>query len=354
MLVLAHLLAACTMGPLTVRRDRFDYSAAVADSWKAQMLLNLVRLRYGDTGVFLDVGQIVAGYTVESVASAGAIWNLFGASTPHPNIPNNSVSASVAGRFTDRPTITYTPLMGERFARSMMGPIPPAAVLSLVQAGNPVDLAFRLMVSVVNGISNRFGGDLRTRGADPEFHALLARMRRVQLSGGIGMRVQRVNREEAVLMTFRKKVAPEIEADSLEIRRLLGLDPAATEFRIVYGSVPADDREVALLTRSALEVLIDLSSFITVPETHVAEKRVAPTADPDVGPDGPLRPLLRVSSGTEPPADTFVAVPYRGHWFWIDDRDMASKRMFSFIMFVFTLVEPGSKEPTPVLTIPTG
>jgi hypothetical protein len=38
----------------------------------------------------------------------------------------------------------------------------------------------------------------------------------------------------------------------------------------------------------------------------------------------------------------------------IDDRDMGSKRMFSFIMFVFTLVEPGSKEPTPVLTIPTG
>jgi hypothetical protein len=66
------------MGPRTVIRDRFDYSAAVADSWKSQMLLNLVRTRYGDTGVFLDVGQIVAGYTVESVGSAGAVWNLFG------------------------------------------------------------------------------------------------------------------------------------------------------------------------------------------------------------------------------------------------------------------------------------
>ena len=177
------------MGPRTVIRDRFDYSAAVADSWKSQMLLNLVRTRYGDTGVFLDVGQIVAGYTVESVASAGAVWNLFGFSTPHPTIPGNSVSASVAGRFTDRPTITYTPLMGERFARSMMSPIPPAAVLSLVQAGNPVDVALRLMVSVVNGIAIRYGGDFRARAADPEFYPLLARMRRVQLSGGIGMRV---------------------------------------------------------------------------------------------------------------------------------------------------------------------
>jgi hypothetical protein len=138
------------------------------------------------------------------------------------------------------------------------------------------------------------------------------------------------------------------------IRRALGLDPAAREFRVVYGAVAASDTEIAILTRSALEVLVDLSSFITVPATHVAERRVGPTAEPEMGPAGEVPPLLRVASGTEPPADAFVAVPYRGHWFWIDDRDIGSKRMFSFIMFVFTLVEPGSKEPTPVLTIPTG
>jgi hypothetical protein len=342
------------MGPRTVIRDRFDYSAAVADSWKSQMLLNLVRTRYGDTGVFLDVGQIVAGYTVESVASAGAFWNIFGGSVSHPNVPGATVSATVAGRFTDRPTITYTPLMGERFARSMMSPIPPAAVLSLVQAGNPVDIVLRLMVSVVNGIWNRYGGDFRGRAADPEFYPLLARMRRVQLSGGIGMRVQGTTREEGVLMTFRKDLDPAIEEDILAIRRTLGLDPAAREFRIVYGSVASNGGEIAILTRSALEILVDLSSFITVPAAHVAERRVGATPGPEMGPAGEMPPLLRIASGAEPPADAFVAVPYRNHWFWIDDRDLGSKRMFSFIMFVFTLVEPGSKEPSPVLTIPTG
>src|SRR5947209_4864259 len=48
LLIVALLMAGCSMGPRTVVRDRFDYSAAVADSWKSQMMLNLVRLRYGD------------------------------------------------------------------------------------------------------------------------------------------------------------------------------------------------------------------------------------------------------------------------------------------------------------------
>src|SRR5947207_13715780 len=90
-----------------------------------------------------------------TVVSASALWNLFGFSIEHPNVPNNTVAASVGGRFTDRPTITYTPLMGERFARSMMTPVPPASVLSLIQAGYPVDLVLRLMVNVVNGLDNR-------------------------------------------------------------------------------------------------------------------------------------------------------------------------------------------------------
>ncbi|MBP1599379.1 MAG: hypothetical protein H6Q05_4756, partial [Acidobacteria bacterium] len=40
------LLCACTgIGPLTVSRDRFDYTAAISDSWKRQMLFNMVKIR---------------------------------------------------------------------------------------------------------------------------------------------------------------------------------------------------------------------------------------------------------------------------------------------------------------------
>lgn len=351
-LVASLLFVGCSgIGPSTVTRDRFDYTGAVAESWKSQMLLNLVKLRYSDTPVFLDVGQIVSGYTLQSTFSATG--NIFSTSGVVPGVPNSSVGLGAQGQFTDRPTITYAPLVGERFARSLMTPIPPPALLSLVQAGNPINLVFRLAVNVINGIQNRFGGDLRARPADPEFYELLERLRRIQESGVIGIRVQRDGREgEAIVMSFRQRVDPNVEADVLAVRQMLGLDPRAREFRVVYGSVAANDKELAILSRSILEILIELSSFISVPEAHVAENRVRPTAEPEMGPGGPVPPLIRINSSSERPANSFVSVPYRDYWFWIDDRDIPSKRLFTFLMFVFTLVETGGKEGAPVVTIP--
>jgi len=47
-------LTACpSIGPATVIRDRFDYTSAVGESWKSQMLHNLVKMRYGDIPVFM-------------------------------------------------------------------------------------------------------------------------------------------------------------------------------------------------------------------------------------------------------------------------------------------------------------
>jgi hypothetical protein len=354
LLLLALLgVAGCSIGPSTMTRDRFDYTAAVAESWKSQMLLNLVKLRYSDTPVFLDVGQIISGYTVQSTFTAAG--NVFNTSGTVPGVPNSSIGLGAQGQFTDRPTITYAPLMGERFARSLMAPIPPAAILSLIQAGYPIDLTLRLAVHTLNGIQNRFGGGAgRRRPADPEFYELVARLRRIQNSGAIGMRVQRVGPDVATVLTLRQKVEPEIEADILMVRQLLGLDPQGREVRVVYGAVAADDKELAMLTRSILDILLDMGSFITVPEAHVQERRVAPTAEPEAGPGGPIPPLVRILSSTEKPGDAFVAVPYRDHWYWIDDRDLPSKGLFSFLMFLFTLVETGDKGAPPVVTIPAG
>lgn len=57
--IVALLLSGCTrIGPEMMYKDRFDYTKAVGDSWKEQVLLNIVRLRYSDWPTFVTVDQI--------------------------------------------------------------------------------------------------------------------------------------------------------------------------------------------------------------------------------------------------------------------------------------------------------
>jgi hypothetical protein len=344
-LVLPVLFGCAGIGPPTVSRDRFDYTAAISDSWKRQMLFNIVKIRYGDAPVFLDLSSVISQYQIGGQISLGATFN------------NNPWSSSEVlggtGNYVDRPTITYSPIMGEKFARSMMSPIPPPAILSLMQAGYPVDLVFRLLVQEINGVRNRFGGEARARSADPEFYSLIEKMRQIQSSGAIGMRFTRKEKEEATFMVMRGERDPAIEALSEEVRKILGLNPHGKEFNVVYGPVSKDDKEVAILTRSILEVIIDVSADIEVPAAHVEEKRVSPTRVEEAVKDGKILPLIRIHSSSKKPDDAFVSIPYRDSHFWIDDRDLMSKKIFSFLMFVFTLVETGEKGTAPIVTVPT-
>ncbi len=57
LLAVGLTVAAYGIGAPAVRRDHFDYNMAIAQSWKDQMLLNVVKLRYADTPAFLDVAR---------------------------------------------------------------------------------------------------------------------------------------------------------------------------------------------------------------------------------------------------------------------------------------------------------
>ena len=350
--LLAVVLSGCvSIGPRTVARDRFDSIQAISDSWKSQMLLNLVKLRYGDAPVFLDVGSVINQYGVESAVGFSGSWTV-NARPPWPYTALYNLFGT--GRYAERPTITYTPLSGEKFARSLMTPIPPAGILNFLQAGYPVDIVLRLTVHTINGIQSRYGGGARTRDADPEFHTLVEHLRAIQQSGDFGMRVRRSGEQTSTLIVFSRKPSPAVEAARDEVRKLLGLDPKAGEFRVVYGSLATDDREIAILTRSMLDILVDLASYIEVPEVNATERRTFPTPAAEVVNGAPLPPLIRIHSSPHDPGDAFAAVPYGQDWYWIDDKDLASKRMFSFIMFLFTLTESGDKQGAPVITIPVG
>jgi hypothetical protein len=341
------VLGCASIGPRTVIHDRFDYTGALADSWKQQMLINMVKIRYGDTPVFLDVASIISGYTLETGI------NVYG-EYASPGRGDTFAGLNARGTFTDRPTITYMPLSGEKFARSLMKPLPLPAILSMIQAGYPIDLVLRLCVHSVNDIRNRYGGSARTRAADPEFYPLLEHLRKIQDSGAVGLRLQKTKEMEGVLMSFRRNVDPSMKEESLWVRKTLGLHPAKDEFKIVYGSIAKDDKEIAILSRSMLEIIIDLASYIEVPAVHVEEKQVNPTMPEKTIQGVPVPPLIKIHSSTDKPKDAFIAVSYQNYWFWIDKRDLRSKSFFSFLMMIFSLTETGGKEGAPIITVPAG
>jgi hypothetical protein len=351
-LIVTGLSGCVSLGPHTVARDRFDYIAAISDSWKAQMLLNVVKMRYADAPVFLDVASVINQYLLDGTLGFSGSWT---ENTPVPPWPFSALyNLTAVGRYAERPTITYSPLSGEKFARNLMTPIPPAAILNFLQGGYSVDLVLRLAVHTINGIHSRYGGSARLREADPEFYPLVEKLRAIQASGAIGMRVKKTGDQTAVLIVFGKNPNPAVLAEQAEVRKILGLDPKAEEFNVVYGSVAANDKEIAMLTRSMMEILSDLASYIDVPTTNVEQKRTFPSPAAEIFNSAPVPALMRVLSSPQKPDDAFAAVPYRQEWYWIDDKDFASKRLFSFIMFLFTLTDTGDKQGAPIITVPVG
>ena len=65
------------------------------------------------------------------------------------------------------------------------------------------------------------------------------------------------------------------------------------------------------------------------------------------------RPLVHIRSGRGEPAQAYAAVPYKGHWYWIDETDVDSKRIFTFLMILFSLAETGQAPAAPVVTVPS-
>ncbi len=343
----ALALTGCThLGPGTVAVDRFDYSSAIADSWKQQTLLNIVKLRYMDLPVFVDVSSIVAGYSMQSGVSINGTLSTKNA------IQGNYVAGGGQAIFTDRPTITYVPLTGEKFLRGLMTPIDPKNIFFMLQAGYPADFILGLTVDGMNGVRNRSVSAGTLREADPEFIRTLQLMREVQVAGAVGMRVEedKVKGSTAVLFFRRDDVPADIVEKTVEIRRLLKLPAEGQKYVLTYSPVRGAENELAVNSRSMLQIMGAFASYMDVPEADLKEHRAVPALE-NAAPES-RQDVVRIHSGQKKPADAFAAVNYRGHWFWVADDDLRTKRALTAVMFFFTLAETGDPAKLPLITIP--
>ncbi len=331
-----------------VTQDRSGYTDAISESWKRQMLLNMVKIRYSDPPVFLEVASVISQYGLETEVQGHLGWNEF--------LPKPSQGVNARSRYVDRPTITYQPLIGQQFTRSLMTPIPPNAIMSLVQAGGRVDFLFRVCVQSINGIYNRSAAKVTPEPAAPEFYKLIDLILEIQAARGLGVRAEAAGDAglPSVLFFREKDATPAIASAIAEVKKMLGLDPNASEFTIVYGAIPANDKQIAILSRSMFAILGELASYINAPEIDVSEGRVTANTSAAADAAAGVPRLMSVECSEEKPVNAFASVDYRNRWFWIDDRDYQSKRIFSFIMILFTLAETGARQQGPIITVPTG
>jgi len=339
LLVLA--LSGCVSVPRDrIQVDRMDFGQVIADSWKQQTLLNVVRMRYADAPVFLDVASVINSYSIGGRASGQAAIP----STLGPNVFSFGGDAS----WSNTPTVTYQPLLGDRFTRSLLQPIPPTAVFQLMQSGWPVDLVMRTTVRSINGLRN----DSFKTGSDAGFRELVDVMSRIQSSGDLGIRVEPRKDASAVVVVLRREDADsQARETGSRARQLLGLDAAIDEFEITYGLAPQNGREVAILSRSMLELLLELGAGVDLPAGRANTGRVIPDRQQAGG--APPTTLVHIRSGAQAPADAYAAVAYKGNWYWIDDTDVASKSTFTFLLILSSLAETGQSVAAPVVTVPS-
>ena len=189
--------------------------------------------------------------------------------------------------------------------------------------------------------------------ADPDFDRVRALMREIQVSGAVRLYVkENRDKEQTRIVGLRtKNIPPEILADIAEFRRLLHLNPDATDFELTSAPLPSSDTEIAVQTRSIIELMKTMAAQVEVPTEDVSQHRAFPGFVTGQAASGVV-PIIHIRSSKQKPNDAFVAVHYRNNWFRIDDNDLASKLIFAQLMELFTMIDTGSRPSQPVVTIP--
>jgi hypothetical protein len=153
-----------------------------------------------------------------------------------------------------------------------------------------------------------------------------------------------------------------------ELTALLNLSPGLDRYDIVvagdladplrFPTAPSD--HLRITPRSTAQVYFYLANGVEVPAEHL----VAGLARSPIAPDGrPFDPRaitaglfsVHACRGHKPPPSADVAIKYRDYWYYIDERDQATKTTFALMMQLSRL-DFGLQEATsgPFLTLPIG
>jgi len=154
-LALLFLLGCNTVGPRAVSTARVGYNEALVRTWNEQLLLNLVRLRYRDTPLFMTVSSVQTTYSFGSSGSLAWLFDDLG----------DTAGGGAGVDWTETPSVTYTPLGGEDFTQALLAPIDVETLFLLPRSGWGIDRVMRCCIQSVNGLLNAPGAS----GPTPDY-----------------------------------------------------------------------------------------------------------------------------------------------------------------------------------------
>ena len=130
------------LGPAAIRGTRLHYNQAYERTADQELLLNIVRMRYADSPVFIDLPAITSQFEASSNGVGGAS-------------SSTRELGYLSGNFLmrDAPTLSYAPRSGREYAKTLITPLKAETLINTSPGGNTRNF-FLGAVDSINGIRN--------------------------------------------------------------------------------------------------------------------------------------------------------------------------------------------------------
>jgi len=411
LILAAGLLAGCanTRGPKLVENSHIGYNKAIKQVMSEELLLNVVRRRYAEAPQFVQVSSISTTIETSVDGSTSFGWDRGGSSD---SLRFANIGGDAGASFSDTPTVTITPLSGEAITGPLTKRMSYKSIGKLADSGYRADIVMALMVDSFTNIRGPyFGAGNSFRPGMPEYVELLELLgdlfdrnelvvgtwRWEDPYGDITYTRDQITPENQISVIalgdgmgrwrsfdggktyhftdhdmYAAMYIPELSRTSGDGARVIDLlnlqkDPLKKIWyfqpaKVIFGPDMTNQQDeprsdVKMLVRSFYSVMNLLSYGVQVPPEDEEEGRALPSAPyRQAVQDGTafdLTDSFVVHWSDGKPDDAFVAVEYRGKWFYIDNADYRSKIFFSGLYDLFNLeVVPASASQGPVLTLP--
>ena len=328
-----------SIGPRSIEMGRTDYNNAIQQTDGEQLLLNIVRQRYNDPVMFLEVSSISSSKSFSQNINLSSF--LTSAFAPQ------SFSGGFGGSITDSPLVFYSPNTGERFVHQILTPIDLRTITLLLQSGWSIERVLLLAGETINGIRN-------TEASDTPFAALAENLRTLQRINKLSFALQAED-GNAILSIIPSSDVVDVPA-YIEVCKILNIRADGSPIRIAQsvGDPGFSSQYIQLATRPLYSTLYFLSNGVDVPvaalEARTVQQRgaVGGLFDPSMG------KLFHVRSSTIEPRNFALRVRYHNEWFYLDETDLDSRTTFTLISALFMLQSGDTSRMTPLVSLSPG